>query len=147
MDRKRFIEICDRKVKLVRAEFSYNQEKMAQALGLSKKTLVEIEKGRSSLGWTGSVALCALFGESETIVGTFGGDPTDIILALAFEAGEHRQLAFPGSRIWWQTVEETSRGIIQQNILSQHYRLLDDTGTRIASSFDIDDLRALEGEE
>ncbi|MCL2332441.1 MAG: transcriptional regulator [Actinomycetia bacterium] len=146
MDRKSFIAICDRKAKLVRAEYSLSQEKMALALGLSKKTLVEIEKGRSSLGWTGSVALCAIFCESETIASTFGGNPADIILALAFEGVNYRRQPFIGRRIWWQTVEETPKGIIQQNILSQHYRLLDREGMRIASSFDLEDLRALEGD-
>jgi DNA-binding XRE family transcriptional regulator len=52
MDRKQFIEICDSKLKMIRIEFSYSQEKMALILGISKKTLVEIEKGRSSLGRT-----------------------------------------------------------------------------------------------
>ena len=49
MDRTTFIENTDARVKLVRAEFDLTQEKMALLLGLSKKTLVEIEKGRASL--------------------------------------------------------------------------------------------------
>ena len=112
---------------------------MALILGISKKTLVEIEKGRSSLGWTGSVALCAIFGESEIIDGAFGGKPTDIILTLAFDGHEPPPFT-SGKKIWWQTVKETQSGLIQQNIISQHYRLLDRDGTRIASSFEFEDL-------
>ena len=51
MDRKSFIEEMDIHLKLVRTEYGCTQEMMARILGISKKTLVEIEKGRSSLGW------------------------------------------------------------------------------------------------
>ena len=54
----------------------------------SKKTVVEIENGRFSLGWMGSVALCMIFGNSEILSATFGGKPTDIIMALAFDGKE-----------------------------------------------------------
>jgi len=144
MDKKQFIEICDRKVKLVRTECSLNQEKMSATLGISKKTLVEIEKGRSSLGWTGSVALCAIFSNSEIVTGAFGGNPADIILTLAFEGGEPRHFKPVLSGIWWQTVKEHDGGLIQQNIISQHYRLLDSGGDRIASSFNLEDLEGIE---
>ena len=65
MDRNEFIRKADEKLKLVRTEYGYNQEKMADILGLSKKTLVQIEKGRSSLGWSGAVVLCTIFERSE----------------------------------------------------------------------------------
>ena len=51
MTKEQFILEMNRQVKLVRTEYGLTQEAMAMALGLSKKTLVEIEKGRSSLGW------------------------------------------------------------------------------------------------
>ncbi|MCL2514158.1 MAG: transcriptional regulator [Oscillospiraceae bacterium] len=143
MDKKQFIEICDRNVKLIRAEYSYSQEKMSSILGLSKKTLVEIEKGRSSLGWTGSAALCAIFGGSEALNGAFeasGGKPADILLSIAFEGGGEARRKTTGSRIFWQNVRESEGYTIQLNAISQHYRLLDPGGKRIASSLDIDDL-------
>ena len=64
MDRNEFIREMDIHLKLVRTEYGYTQEMMASILGLSKKTLVEIEKGRSSLGWMGAVAFVSLFSES-----------------------------------------------------------------------------------
>jgi len=144
MDRKAFISICDSKLKLVRTEYGFSQERMAVIIGLSKKTLVDIEKERRSLGWTGSVALCQLFPDSEVIAGVFGGNPTDMVLALAFEGGEqpryHRTF---GGRIWWTVLYENDDFSIQQNIISQHYRLLTKDGRRIASSFQIDDLLPL----
>ena len=47
MERTEFISIMNSKIKLIRTEFDLTQEKMAEAIGISKKTLVEIEKGRN----------------------------------------------------------------------------------------------------
>ena len=143
MEKREFVSICDAKVKLVRAEYSLSQDKMALMLGISKKTLVEIEKGRSSLGWTGSVALCTIFGNSEVIAGVFGGKPHDIILALAWNGSEPAYPQTMGGRVWWQTIMENERYTIQQNILSQHFRLLTADGRRVASSFVLEDLTRL----
>ena len=143
MDKKKFIEICNFKLKLVRTESSFSQEKMALILGISKKTLVEIEKGRSSLGWTGSVALCSIFSGSDVIAGVFGGNPSDTIIKLAFEGSDPQYPQVIGGNIWWQTIKENKFHSIQQNIISQHYRLLDSENKRIASSFNIEDLMDL----
>lgn len=96
MDRNEFVGKADDKLKLVRTEYGYNQEKMADVLGISKKTLVQIEKRRSSLGWTGAVALCTIFERSEVLEAAFGGETTDIIMALAFQDSE------PSSKIIWK---------------------------------------------
>jgi DNA-binding XRE family transcriptional regulator len=136
MNRNEFIKKADDKLKLVRTEYGYNQEKMAAILGLSKKTLVQIEKGRSSLGWTGAVALCTIFRRSEVLEGVLGGEATDIILALAFDDSEPEYPKTLGGKIWWRTLEETPVYKLQQNILSQHYRILDQNDRRICASFD-----------
>ena len=130
MDKSEFVSLCDAKIKLVRAEYSLSQDKMALMLGISKKTLVEIEKGRSSLGWTGSVALCSIFENSEIIAAVFGGRPNDIIPALAWNGSEPVYPKTLGGRVWWQ-----------QHILFQHFRLLTADGRRIASSFVLEDLK------
>lgn len=139
MNREDLIARCDQLLKLVRTEYSFNQEKMAQILGLSKKTLVEIEKGRSSLGWTGSVAFCTLFADSQVLQASFGGPPGDLLLDLAFRGSEPPPPKAHGG-VWWQTVMENEACLIQQNTISQHYRLLTRDGRRLASSFDIEDL-------
>ena len=46
MDKQEFIELVNSKLKLIRVENDLSQEKMSEVIGLSKKTLVEIEKGR-----------------------------------------------------------------------------------------------------
>ena len=62
MTKKEFAAALDSALKAVRKEYGFTQEKMAAVLGVSKKTLVEIEKGRSSLGWTGAAAFAAAAG-------------------------------------------------------------------------------------
>ncbi len=136
MDRDAFIDICNKRLKLVRTEYGFTQEKMTSVLGISKKTLVEIEKGRSSLGWMGSIALCTIFENSEIIAGVFGGNPTDIIMTLAFDGNEPVYPQTMGGKVWWKTVRTANGYKIQQNIISQHYRILDGTDRRICSSFD-----------
>ena len=144
MTREKFIEICDQKLKVIRTEYELNQVKMAYALGISKKTLVEIEKGRSSLGWTGSVALCMIFEDNKEISDALGGNIKEIINVLAFETEEPPVKRTKGNRFLWQTIKKTESYTIEQNVLSQHYRLLDREGNHLSSSLNIEDL---EGEE
>jgi len=140
MTRDQFIATCDELVKLVRVEFGLTQDAMAHAIGLSKKTLVDIEKGRRSLGWSGSVVLCSVFQDSDVISSRFGGVPTEVILALAFAGKVFRRRTVRGSRLWWTPIIENERFSIQQNVISQHYRLIGKDQTRIASAFSVDEL-------
>ncbi|MCL2784293.1 MAG: helix-turn-helix domain-containing protein [Propionibacteriaceae bacterium] len=134
-----FINTCDSKLRLVRAEADLTQEEMAYSLGISKKTLVDIEKGRRTLGWTGAAALCAVFPTSDVISSAFGGSPLEMIPALA-RSGQPVPQPESGGNPWWQSVAENDGFIIEQNIISQHYRLLTKDRTKVAASFDIDDL-------
>lgn len=139
MDRKQFIEQCNALLKPVRAEHAVSQEKMAVILGISKKTLVEIEKRRSSLGWTGSVALCAIFRDSRVVSDVFGNPADEIIHTLAFEGSENYPPTM-GGKVWWQTIMENENYLIEQNIISQHYRLLTKDQKRVSSSLNLEDL-------
>ena len=151
MTREEFVAELDRQVKLVRTEYGFNQEVMARVLGISKKTLVEIEKGRSSLGWTGAVALCAIFSGSQVLSGLLGGEAGDMVRARAFQDLRPTYPKTMGGRVWWRFVETVGPYTVQQNILSQHYRALDREDGRVCSSFDLEEvrrrLRELEGTE
>lgn len=138
MTREEFIEIVDSKIKLIRNENDYAQDKMADMLGISKKTLVQIEKERSSLGWATAVATCTIFKDSEILQLAFGGDAQDIILSLAFDGYEKTYEKTLGGHIWWKNIEFKGIYKIQQNIISKHYRILSDDDRRICSSFDFD---------
>ena len=141
MTKEQFIQEMDRTVKLVRTEYGFTQEAMAKALGLSKKTLVEIEKGRSSLGWMGAVAFSSIFSGSQVLSGLLGGEAEDLVLALAFEDLKPVYPKTMGGKVWWRTVEVIGTFRIQQNILSQHYRALDKENGRVCSSFELDTVR------
>lgn len=113
---------------------------MAHELGISKKTLVGIEKGRSSLGWTGSAALCLLFGDSETLRRGLACDPARAAAALRLHsppAGVRVDTvaASPppgeGSSPLWRAVGQLGRFRAEQNVISEHYRLVDGSGRRV----------------
>ena len=84
MEKKQFVELMDEKLKLIRTEYGLTQDKMAIILGISKKTLIEVEKNRKSLGWTGSVALASIFSESTILHDAVGGDMS-IIIRFSFK--------------------------------------------------------------
>ena len=142
MNREEFIRICNKKEKLVRTEYEFSQEKMADVLGISKKTLVDIEKGRRSLGWTGSVALCSIFSGSEVLAGTFGGVTEDMVQAIAFAGIEKVYRQTMGGNVWWKEMDRKDGYKIQQNLISKHYRILDCENRRICSSFDYEEIKA-----
>lgn len=141
MTREEFVEKSDMLLKLVRTEFDYSQDKMSEILGMSKKTLIQIEKKRSTLGWMGAITLCTVFGSSEILSLTFGGQPVDIIMALAFDSTERKYTKTLGGKVWWVEIENVSDYKIQKNIISQHYRILDKEDRRVCSSFEFENIK------
>ncbi|MGE7915116.1 helix-turn-helix transcriptional regulator [Lysinibacillus xylanilyticus] len=140
MDKIEFIDLINNKLKLIRIENNFSQEKMSEIVGISKKTLIEIEKGRSSLTWAGAVCIATLFDHSEIIQMTFGEDVNEVIKTVAFT---HYDTILPktlGGRVWWRELRELNGYKIQQNILSQHYRILDEENHRICCSFELDEI-------
>ncbi|MCQ2504936.1 MAG: transcriptional regulator [Saccharofermentans sp.] len=140
MTREEFIAEVNSKLKLVRTEFDLTQDKMALILGISKKTLVESEKGRRSIGWTEAVALVTIFQSSTILQNSFGGDPTGVAGALAFENIEVSYPSTMGGRVWWKDITVKGGYRIQQNLISAHYRILDIEDRRLISSFDLDEI-------
>jgi len=138
MTKKEFAAQMDGLLKAVRKEYGFTQEKMAAVLGLSKKTLVEIEKGRSSLGWTGAVALAAIFRESVILQEIFGGELTDLVEALAFEDAQPKYPKTMGGKVWWREILKKKGYRIQQNLISGHFRLLDKENHRLMASFELE---------
>ena len=140
MDREYTINLVSEKIKLIRTEADYTQDKMANILGISKKTLVQIEKGRITTGWTTCIAICALFRESSILQNALGGDPLDVIELLAHDIDIVPQEKTMGGHIWWRNVKKNEHYKLQQNILSQHYRIIDKEDYRLISSLDEDSI-------
>lgn len=136
MNRNEFIEKIDSKLKLIRNEKEFSQDKMSEILGISKKTLVQIEKGRASLGWSGAVVVCSLFKDSEIIQMILGEDIDDIIKSLAFGKCEIKGNKTMGGKVWWRDIIISNEYKLQQNVVSGHYRILNKDNMRIVSSFD-----------
>ncbi len=146
MEKETFVNVMDSKLKLIRIEFGLTQDKMAGILGISKKTLVEIEKNRKSLGWTSSVALASIFSDSTILRDALGGDMSDVIIAVAFKDIDVDYPQTWGGKTWWDTISEKKGFKIQQNILSQHYRLLDKGDRRIFSGFELKEVEEMREE-
>lgn len=136
MDREMITQITSESLKLVRTENDYTQEKMADILGISKKTLVQIEKERMLANWTTTIAICALFRTSPTLQNQIGGDPMEVIELTAHDVIITPKEKTMGGYIWWKNIEEYKNHRLQQNHLSKHYRILDDENYRILSTFD-----------
>lgn len=143
MQRETFIEILDQKCKLVRTEYGLTQDKFALILGLTKKTLVQIEKGRKSMGWTNAVALASIFSDSTILNDAFGGTMHDIVLALAFKEVNVDYPKTWGGKLWWKTISKRGGYCLQQNLLSRHYRLLDQQDRRHFASFDLEEIESI----
>ena len=134
MTKEEFVTIVNDNLKLVRTEFGLTQDKMAVILGISKKTLVESEKGRRAIGWTEAVALITMFADSTVLQNAFGGDAVEIVKILAFDNVEVKYPSTMGGKIWWRDIKKKGGYKIQQNIISNHYRILDSNNSRITSS-------------
>ncbi|WP_251554905.1 helix-turn-helix transcriptional regulator [Neobacillus muris] len=136
MTREDIIIIVSEKLRLIRTEAGYTQEKMADIIGVSKKTLVQIEKGRVLANWPTVVSICALFRETETVQFLFGNEPLEVLETVARKEIDYRKTKTFGGRIWWRVLSRKNGYMLQQNILSKHFRILDKKNYRIFSSFD-----------
>ncbi|QZY56217.1 helix-turn-helix transcriptional regulator [Crassaminicella profunda] len=136
MKKEDIIRVLSKKIKLVRTEAGYSQDLMAEILGISKKTLVQIEKSRILASWSVIVTLCALFTESAIIQATLGEDPIDILQVVAHQYYETPKEKTLGGKIWWKEIKQLGKFKLQQNIVSNHFRILDNQNNRWISSFD-----------
>jgi DNA-binding XRE family transcriptional regulator len=138
MIRDELIKMVDEKIKLVRNEKGYTQDKMAEILGITKKTLIQVEKARGSLGWATAVTVCTIFKDSQILQMLFGGEAQDIILSIAFDSYEGKHEKTMGGIIWWHDIKLGENYKVQQNMISKHYRILDKKDRRICTSFDLE---------
>lgn len=136
MEKEQFVEFISSKMKLIRVEYDFSQEKMANILGISKKTLVQIEKGRAVANWTTVVAFCALFNQSELLLSLLGDEPVYLAQMVAHRQEDNPKDRTLGGKVWWKEIDRKGMFQLQQNLISQHYRILDEEQYRWFSSFD-----------
>ncbi len=136
------IEKISGSVKLLRAEYNYSQQEMANSIGLSKKTLIQIEKDRLFLSWCATCAVCAVYRTSRQLSMELGEDPVNLVETLA-----HNDLqSYPESEsknyVFWDVVEESGGYILAKNILTEHYKITGKDGKKYFSSFDLKKITA-----
>lgn len=139
MDKEYVIQLVSLRIRMIRLEKGYSQDKMASIMGISKKTLVQIEKERVLAGWTSVIAVCALFGDSEILQSVLGDEPLEVIETIAHDGINRPKDKSMGGRVWWKEIKKKGNFRLQQNVISQHYRILDDKNYRWFSSFDEDE--------
>lgn len=142
MDKGQVVNLISSKIMLLRVERGYTQVRMADILGISKKTLVQIEKGRATASWTIVVATCALFKESDVLQSTLGDDPLDVVATIAHERIDSPKEQTMGGKVWWKEILKEGRFQLQQNVISKHYRILDEDSYCWYSSFDKNEILA-----
>lgn len=138
MKREEMITIVSQKMKLIRTEYNYTQEQMADILGISKKTLVQIEKQRIECGWTVAVAACTLFRNSMILQTALGGNPLMFISLIANEGLIHVDKNEVNDKLWWRTIENKTNWRIQQNLVHTCFRILNPEGRIIFYTFSKD---------
>ncbi|MGY3838508.1 helix-turn-helix transcriptional regulator [Bacillus atrophaeus] len=136
MDQDYMIELVSSKMKLIRMERGYTQEKMSEVLGISKKTLVQIEKERTLAGWAHVVAVCALFKNSEVLQSVLGDEPLEVIETVAHRSIDRPKGKTMGGKVWWREMKAKGDFRLQQNLISQHYRILDSYNDLWFSTFE-----------
>nr|WP_041058996.1 helix-turn-helix domain-containing protein [Jeotgalibacillus campisalis] len=135
MTKQELIEMIASRLKLIRIEADYTKDRMAQVIGVSKKTLVQIEKGRLLPSWTTIIVICALFREQDSLINLVGGDALELAELLAREEMETRKEKTLGGKIWWDLVKKDENLTLQRNIISKHFRIVDKDQYRLYSSF------------
>lgn len=67
---------------------------------------------------------------------SFGGEPLEVLEVVAREDVDYRKEKTMGGKIWWKEVNKDDGFILQQNIITHHFRILDEDYYRIYSTFD-----------
>ncbi|KYH28305.1 MULTISPECIES: helix-turn-helix transcriptional regulator [Clostridium] len=134
--REELISIVSKKFRLIRSEYNFSQDKMAEILGISKKTLIQIEKERTEASWTLVLAVCGLFRESEILKMVIGEDPIELVETIVFKNMDTPKNLTGGGKVFWRDIEVDGKFKVQKNIISSHYRIIDGNNRRWYSSFD-----------
>ncbi|WP_342599570.1 helix-turn-helix transcriptional regulator [Psychrobacillus sp. FSL H8-0483] len=140
MNKEAVIDLISKNVRLIRVEKGYSQEKMATVLGISKKTLVQVEKERTSIGWTNAVVVCALFKDSQILEHILGEEPFEVIETLAHDGMNTPKVKTLGGKMFWNEIAKKGKFRVQQNVISQHYRILDGSDYRWYSTFEEEEI-------
>lgn len=114
----------------VRKSSGMTLDEMALTIGVSKKTLIQIEKKRNLLKWTEAVTFVSIFNRHEVVQSIFGDEVIEILQSIAIHKSPRRQLKTLGGEAWWKTMKSQDGFRLQQHKISRHYRVLDNENYR-----------------
>jgi len=132
-----FDRLISERVKLIRTEAGVTQDRFAEMIGISKKTLVEVEKGRKTFGFTAAVTTCVLFRRGEIIQHLFGDAALEVIDLCAQNGEIKPRFRTLGGHVFWSVLQEQHGYRIQHNRVTGHYRILDGDDYLMFYSFDL----------
>ncbi|WP_188206045.1 helix-turn-helix transcriptional regulator [Alkalibacillus aidingensis] len=141
MKREDVQKVLSPKFKLVRIEQELTQDEMSRILGISKKSLIQIEKGRILASWTVLVAFVALFNESALLKQTLGErNPVELIQSVgrtSIRLDIDRSSTY--FHQFWETIDERKGLQLQRHHFFKHYRIIDQGLITHFRSTDIDE--------
>lgn len=76
-----------------------------------------------------------MFNHSELLLSSIGDNPVDFVQLIASKNGGTPKEKTMGGKIWWKEIEYREDFRLQQNLISNHYRILDQYDYRWHSSF------------
>lgn len=135
MTKEKLTHTVSQSLRLIRNEYHVSQDVFSEMIGITKKTLVQIEKDRSLASWSVVIAVVMLFKDSQILKMNLNDDPPQVLLSIVFDSVELPKSQTMGGKMFWRTIKSTSGFKMQQNYFSGHYRIVDGLGRRFISSY------------
>ncbi len=135
MTKEKLTHTVSQSLRLIRNEYHVSQDVFSEMIGITKKTLVQIEKDRSLASWSVVIAVVMLFKDSQILKMNLNDDPPQVLHSIVFDSVELPKSQTMGGKMFWRTIKSTSGFKMQQNYFSGHYRIVDGLGRRFISSY------------
>ena len=135
MIKNEFCNIIQQNIEELRKDVGMTLEEMAQLIGISKKTLIQLEKKRVQLKWPEAVTVAIIYHDHQLIKAQFGDEILEIIQSVSLLKPAKRQLKTLGGESWWKKVESIHGFTLQQHKISKHFRILDQDKYRVYFSY------------
>jgi DNA-binding XRE family transcriptional regulator len=141
MEQQEFDRLISERARTIRAEANVTQDRFAEMVGISKKTLVEVEKERKTFGFSTAVTVAVLFRNGEIVQNLFGDAVLEIIDLCARQGAVKPWYKTLGGHVFWTLFLEHDGYRMQHNRVTGHYRVLDPENYLIYYSFDKEEVR------
>ena len=127
-EKEKFIAKTTGFLKQIRSSSSLTQETMSELIGMSKKTYIQTELGRRQLSWAETISFCCVFKDKLMLIEAYEGqDPLKLINEIAENEIKLAQVENTKT-YWWNNIISGNGFVVQQNIISEEFRILDDNG-------------------